>query len=194
MPDTIKLHGDIAIDTEAMGLHNIRDRLCVVQLTDGKDDIHVVHFPTPQYECPNLKALLLDKQKQKIMHFARFDIAILQHYLQIDISNIFCTKIASRLTRTYTEYHGLKDICSELLGVKISKQQQSSDWGGECLTPEQIEYAAADVAHLHRLRDKLTIMLKREDRLNLAKSCFDFLPTRAKLDIAGWEYLDIFAH
>jgi len=178
-----------------MGLQTKRDRLCVVQLTDGHGDIHVVHFPKPIYgNSPNLVAMLSDAKIIKIMHFARFDVAILQHYLQIRIAGVFCTKIASRLSRTYTEYHGLKDICSELLGVKLSKQQQSSDWGAETLTQEQIEYAASDVAHLHQLRDKLIIMLQREDRISLAQACFDFLPTRARLDTEGWSEQDIFAH
>lgn len=182
------------MDTEAMGLSTKRDRLCVVQLTDGSGDIHVVHFPEPKYECPNLRALFVDASITKIMHFARFDVAILQYYLQIELSNIFCTKIASRLSRTYTEYHGLKDLCVELLGVKLSKQQQSSDWGAASLTQEQVDYAASDVAHLHQLKEKLIVMLRRENREALAQECFAFLPARAKLDVEGWAEQDIFAH
>jgi ribonuclease D len=184
----------LAIDTEAMGLNIRRDRLCMVQITDGCGDIHLVHFPEGKYDCPNLKAVLVDKKNLHIMHFARFDVAILQHYLEIDMQNIFCTKIASRLCRTYTEYHGLKDLCSDLLGVKISKQQQSSNWGKPDLTQEQIEYAAADVLYLHQLYDKLCLMLQVESRLKYAKACFEFIPTRAKLDCAGWLDQDIFAH
>lgn len=193
LPNEVKLHGDIAIDTEAMGLNIKRDRLCVVQLSDGNGDIHLVHFPKPIYNSPNLASILEDKNRVKIMHFARFDLAILQYYLQIDMDNIFCTKIASRLSRTYTDYHGLKDLCHELLEVKISKQQQTSDWGAENLSKDQQSYAASDVAYLHRLRNKLVEMLQREGRLEIAYSCFNFLKTRTNLDISGWEY-DIFAH
>lgn len=188
------LKGDIAIDTEAMGLNITRDRLCVVQLTDGNGDIHVVHFPKADYNSPNLKSYLIDEKTCKIMHFARFDVAIMQHYFNIEIKNIFCTKISSRLVRTYTEYHGLKDLCSELLGVKLSKQQQSSDWGQDELSSEQIEYAASDVAHLHELRDKFVFLLNREARMDLAQACFDFLPIRARLDVQGWAETDIFRH
>lgn len=194
MPDGIVLKGDIAIDTEAMGLNITRDRLCVVQLTDGNGDIYVVHFPKAEYHSPNLKSYLVDEKICKIMHFARFDVSIMQHYFNIEIKNIFCTKISSRLVRTYTEYHGLKDLCSELLGVKLSKQQQSSDWGQDELSSEQIEYAASDVAHLHELRDKFVSLLNREARMDLAQACFDFLPIRAKLDVKGWAEFDIFRH
>lgn len=190
----MKLNGDIAIDTEAMGLNVPRDRLCVVQITDGKGDIHVVHFPTPKYNSTNIKSYLIDENICKIMHFARFDVAIMQHYFDIEMKNIFCTKISSRLVRTYTEYHGLKDLCLELLGVKLSKQQQSSDWGQEVLSTDQIEYAASDVAHLHELRDRLVFLLNRERRMDLAQACFDFLAVRAKLDVQGWAELDIFRH
>lgn len=177
-----------------MGLNNHRDRLCVVQISCGDGNAHIVHFPTPKYDCPNLKALLSDSNRCKIFHFARFDVAIIQHYLGLQLSNIYCTKIASRLCRTYTDMHGLKDLCEELLKVKISKQQQTSDWGSETLTPEQQNYAASDVLHLHGLREKLNIMLKRENRQEIAQKCFEFLPYRAQLDLLGWPEFDIFQH
>jgi ribonuclease D len=194
LPDSVKLEGDLAIDTEAMGLNNLRDRLCVIQISDGKGDAHVVHFPRPEFKCVNLRKLLLDPKRTKIFHFARFDVAILQHYFAIELSNIFCTKIASRITRTYTDQHGLKDICQELLDIRISKQQQTSDWGAEELSKDQIAYAASDVLHLHALRDKLNQMLRREGREELARKCFEFIPTRAKLDTSGWLDVDIFQH
>lgn len=194
MPDSVNLEGDIAVDTEAMGLNNLRDRLCVVQISDGKGDAHIVHFPRPQFKCVNLRKVLTDPKRAKIFHFARFDVAILQHYLSIELSNIYCTKIASRLTRTFTDMHGLKDLCQELLEIKINKQQQTSDWGAPDLSKEQIAYAASDVLHLHALRDKLNQMLRREGRENLARACFEFLPTRATLDTAGWLDVDIFQH
>jgi len=177
-----------------MGLNNHRDRLCVVQLSDGNGDAHIVHFPEQKFDCPNLRKILFDDKRCKIFHFGRFDIAILQHYLQQDMTNIFCTKIASRLIRTYTDHHGLKDLCNDLVGVKISKQQQTSDWGSEKLSHAQIEYAASDVLYLHQLREKLTKLLEREDRVSVATDCFSFLPTRAKLDIMGWIDFDIFQH
>lgn len=186
--------GDLAIDTEAMGLNNHRDRLCVVQLSNGNGDCHIVHFPERVYNCPNLIKLLADQTTQKIFHFARFDVAIIQHYLGVKIENIFCTKIASRLCRTYTDSHGLKDLCSEILNLKLNKQQQSSDWGAAELKAEQIEYAAQDVLHLHKLRDHLSLMLQREGRLDLAQACFRFLSHRAELDLQGWVDFDIFAH
>lgn len=188
------LHGDIAIDTEAMGLQFHRDRLCTVQFCDAKKQSFIVQFENGKYDAPNLAKLLLDKDRVKIFHFARFDIAIIKHYLNIDIKEIFCTKIASRLVRTYSESHGLKELCKELLGIQISKQQQSSDWGIETFSKEQQEYAINDVIHLHQLRDILTGMLKRENRLDIAKQLFEFLPIRAKLDIMGWSEVDIFAH
>ncbi len=190
----MKLVGDLAIDTEAMGLNNHRDRLCVVQISDGNGDAHVIHFPTVKFEAPNLKALLQDEKRVKIFHYARFDVAILMHYLKVDLNNIYCTKIASRLSRTFTDQHGLKDICHDLLNVKISKQQQTTDWGAEELTKDQIAYAASDVLHLHELRNKLSPMLKREGRMELAQKCFDFIPSRAKLDLLGWVDFDIFQH
>jgi ribonuclease D len=177
-----------------MGLNNKRDRLCVVQLSDGNGDAHLVQLSAGQYDAPNLKALLSDPARAKIFHFARFDLSIMRHYLGIRLSNVYCTRTASRLARTYTDRHGYKDICKELLGVDISKQQQSSDWGADTLSPEQIEYAASDVLHLHRLRDKLNVMLAREGRTELLQAACDFLPFRAELDLAGWEEQDIFAH
>jgi ribonuclease D len=177
-----------------MGLNNRRDRLCVVQFSDGQGDAHLVHFTRGEYDAPNLKALLADKNRVKLFHFARFDVAILQAYLGILVQPIYCTKIASRLARTFTDRHGYKDICKEVLGVDISKQQQSSDWGADTLNPEQQAYAASDVMHLHALREKLNAMLVREERMQLAQAAFSFLPARAMLDLAGWEEVDIFAH
>ena len=188
------LNGDIAVDTEAMGLNNKRDRLCVVQLSDGNGDAHLVQFTSDKYEATNLKKLLTDKSRTKIFHFARFDLSIMQQYLGIKLSNIYCTRTASRLVRTYSDKHGYKEICKELLGVEVSKQQQSSYWGAKILTQEQIDYAASDVLHLHKLKAKLDEMLMRENRVELAKEIFDFLPHRAELDLAGWENEDIFAH
>lgn len=186
--------GDLAIDTEAMGLYNLRDRLCVVQLSNGDGNAHLVQFERGAYDAPNLKQLLSNPETVKIFHFARFDVAIIKHYLGVDISPIFCTKIASKLVRTYTDAHGLKELCRELLGVNISKQQQSSDWGDSVLSKEQQSYAASDVLHLHKLREKLIAMLEREGRLHLAQQCYDFLPTRTALDLAGWPDVDIFHH
>jgi ribonuclease D len=194
LPGDLNLQGDLAIDTEAMGLNNLRDRLCVVQISDGNGDAHVVHFPEAKFACPNLKRLLADRKRVKLFHFARFDVAIIQHYLGVDLENIYCTKIASKLCRTYTDKHGLRDLCSELVNVKISKQEQSSDWGADELRQEQIDYAASDVLYLHALRDVLDSMLKREGRYELAYECFNFLPTRAKLDLLGWPEHDIFSH
>jgi ribonuclease D len=194
LPASVKFNGDLAVDTEAMGLNNLRDRLCLVQISDGKGDEHLVQIALGQKKAPNLTKLLADPKRVKIFHFARFDLAIMYHYLGVMAAPVYCTKIASRLTRTYTDRHGFKDICRELLGQEVSKQQQSSDWGADTLTPEQQEYAASDVRHLHRLRDKLDMMLAREDRTELAKECFNFLPTRARLDLEGWPEQDIFAH
>ncbi len=190
----MNLKGDVAIDTEAMGLDNLRDRLCVVQISDGNGDAHVIHFPQMEFSCPNLRKIIMDNTRQKIFHFARFDVAIIQHYLQIDLSNIYCTKIASRLVRTYTDTHGLKDLCSELLDIKLNKQQRTSDWGAGELSKEQVAYAASDVLYLHELRNRLNHMLKREGREELAKKCFEFIPTRSKLDVMGWNEFDIFQH
>ncbi len=177
-----------------MGLNNLRDRLCLVQLSDGNGDEHLVQFLPGQYNAPNLCKLLTDPTRVKLFHFGRFDIAIMQHYLGVTTAPIYCTKIASRLTRTFTDRHGFKDLCRDLLGQDVSKQQQTSDWGQPTLTPEQQEYAASDVRHLHKLREKLDVMLAREHRTEIAAECFKFLPTRAKLDLAGWPEIDIFAH
>jgi len=190
----VSLKGDLAVDTEAMGLNNKRDRLCVVQISDGQGDAHLVQFAPGEYEAPNLKALLADAKRTKIFHFARFDLAIMRHYLSLQVAPVYCTRTASRLVRTYTDKHGYKDICRELLGIDVSKQQQSSDWGADALAQEQIDYAASDVLHLHKLRAKLDVMIDREGRRELADACFDFLPHRAELDLAGWENEDIFAH
>lgn len=190
----MKFDGDLAVDTEAMGLNNLRDRLCLVQISDGKGDEHLVQFAPGEFNAPNLKKLLTDPKRVKIFHFARFDVAIMKHYLGVVTAPVYCTKIASRLSRTYTDRHGFKDICRELLGTEVSKQQQSSDWGQANLTPEQQEYAASDVRHLHALRAKLDVMLEREGRTALAKQCFTFLPARAELDLVGWPEFDIFAH
>lgn len=186
--------GDIAVDTEAMGLLNNRDRLCVVQLSDGKGDEHLVTFERNGYDAPNLKKLLSDTSRTKLFHFARFDVAIIRAYLGVLCQPIYCTKIASKLARTYTDRHGYKEICRELLGEEISKQQQSSDWGAPELTEAQQEYAASDVRHLHNLREKLNAMLVREGRTELATAAMNFLPARAMLDLSGWNEVDIFSH
>jgi len=185
----------LAVDTETMGLITHRDRLCVVQISDGTGDEHLVRFgPGSAYDAPNLKAILADPSRHKIYHFARFDLAAIHYYLGVMAGPVFCTKIASKLTRTYTDRHGLKNLVEELLGESISKQQQSSDWGGPVLSDPQRDYAASDVRYLHRLRDELTVRLEREGRTAMAQACFDFLPTRALLDIAGWAENDIFSH
>ncbi len=194
LPAELVLKGDLAVDTEAMGLNNHRDRLCVVQISDGGGDAHLVQFAKGEYKAPNLLKLLGDESRVKIFHFARFDLAIIEHYLGLRLKNIFCTKLAAKLCRTFTERNGYKDLCKELIGVEISKQQQSSDWGAAVLSEDQKNYAAADVLHLHRLRDALEVLLKREDRRELAQHCFDFLPIRAKLDLEGWPEIDVFAH
>jgi ribonuclease D len=185
----------IAVDTETMGLITPRDRLCLVQLSDGGPDEHLVRFgPGSDYAAPNLKALLADPAREKLYHFARFDLAAIKHYLGVTAGPVYCTKTASRLVRTYTDRHGLKELVRELLGQDISKQQQSSDWGGPELSDAQKDYAASDVRYLHRLRDELDRRLVREKRAELAQACFDFLPWRAELDLAGWPEIDIFAH
>ncbi|MGX6960881.1 MAG: ribonuclease D [Rickettsia endosymbiont of Pentastiridius leporinus] len=194
LPNDFELEGDLAIDTETMGLNLLRDKLCLLQFSNGNGDAHLVHFTNQDYNAFNLKALLTDKTRCKIFHFARFDLAAIKKYLGINLENIFCTKISSKLVRTYTESHGLKDLCRELLGVNISKQQQSSYWGAENLLPEQKEYAAKDVLYLHQLREILQKMLIRENRLEFAQECFKFLPTRANLDLIGWNDIDIFMH
>jgi ribonuclease D len=187
--------GALAVDTETMGLVTHRDRLCVVQISDGSGDEHLVRFGVgSEYEAPNLTALLADESRVKLYHYARFDLAALQYYLGVMAAPVFCTKIASKLVRTYTDRHGLKNLTKELLDADMSKQQQSSDWGGPVLSEDQREYAASDVRFLHRLREELTMRLERENRMHLAQACFDFLPTRALLDIAGWPEHDIFSH
>ena len=184
----------VAVDSETMGLGLGRDPLCVVQLSDGKGDAHLVQLDRATYDAPNLKRVLTDPNILKIFHFGRFDIAMFHLHLGVMTAPVYCTKIASKLARTYTDRHGLKDVSKELLGVDMSKAQQSSDWGAAKLSDEQIAYAASDVLHLHALRDKLDAMLAREGRDGLARACFDFLPHRALLDVRGWEEVDIFAH
>ena len=184
----------VAIDTETLGLNPLRDRLCVVQLSGGDGTADVVQIMPGQSEAPNLAALLADASVTKLFHFARFDLASLYHAFGVMPEPVYCTKIASRLTRTYTERHGLKDLLKELLGIDVSKQQQSSDWGAETLSEAQLAYAASDVLHLHALKAKLDVLLAREDRMELAQACFRFLPARAKLDLAGWPEVDILAH
>lgn len=184
----------VAVDSETLGLNPHRDRLCVVQLSPGDGSADVVQIARGQTEAPNLAALMTDVSKPKIFHFARFDVAVLRHYLNIEVQPVWCTKIASKLVRTYTDRHGLKDITRELLGVELSKQQQSSDWAAETLSDAQLSYAASDVLYLHALKEKLEFMLDREERMHIAKACFEFLPTRAELDLKGWEENDIFAH
>jgi len=194
LPDNFDLEGDLAIDTETMGLKLHRDRLCLLQISNGDGNAYLVNFVNKNYSAPNLKKLLLDKTRCKIFHFARFDLASIKHYLQIDLENIFCTKIASKLVRTYTDAHSLKELCRELVGVTISKQQQSSHWGSDELSQEQKVYAAKDVLYLHKIKAKLEQMLREENRLDLAIKIFDFLPIRANLDLIGWDEIDIFSH
>ncbi|MXO65814.1 ribonuclease D [Altericroceibacterium endophyticum] len=187
--------GPLAVDTETMGLITRRDRLCLLQISDGSGDEHLVRFaPDSDYAAPNLKAVLADPERVKLYHFARFDLAAIEYYLGVTAAPVFCTKIASKLVRTYTDRHGLKNLVNELLGAEISKQQQSSDWGAPDISDAQRDYAASDVRFLHRMKDILVERLKREGRLEMAQACFDFLPTRARLDIAGWEDKDIFSH
>ena len=190
--------GDVlAVDCETMGLNPLRDRLCLIQLAAGDGVCHLVQFrkgAEVPYGAPRLKALLADAQVTKLFHFARFDLAVIHHFLGVDCAPVYCTKIASRLTRTFTDRHSLKDLCREMLGIELSKQQQTSDWGKDELTPEQLDYAAADVLHLHALKERLDEMLAREGRTQLAEACFRFLPHRAALDLAGWACEDIFAH
>jgi ribonuclease D len=195
LPEGVLAPGPVAIDTETMGLITPRDRLCVVQISDGRGDEHLVRFgPGSSYAAPNLKSIVTDPDRLKIFHFGRFDIAALQHYLGAFSGPVYCTKIASLLVRTYTDRHGLKELVREMLGLEISKQQQSSDWGAPELSDAQKDYAASDVRYLHQLREKLDQRLEREGRTALAKACFDFLPHRAALDLAGWPEIDIFAH
>ncbi len=195
LPDLSNHNVDaVAIDTETLGLKPHRDRLCVVQLSPGDGTADVVQIDAGQKKAPNLVALLKNRKITKLFHYARFDLAVLYHSFGVMPEPVFCSKIASRLTRTYTDRHGLKDLCNELLGVSLSKAQQSSDWAAEELSPEQLEYAASDVLYLHQLREKLIVRLEREKRTREAEACFRFLPTRAKLDLMGWEEADIFAH
>ncbi|WP_094649265.1 ribonuclease D [Rickettsia endosymbiont of Culicoides newsteadi] len=194
IPENFNIDGDLAIDTETMGLKVHRDRLCLLQMSNGDGDAYLVNFIDKNYAAPNLKKLLLDKNRCKIFHYARFDLAAIKKYLEIDLENIFCTKISSKLVRTYTDSHGLKDLCRELISVQISKQQQSSYWGRNELTEEQKEYAAKDVLYLHQLRSILQDRLLAENRLDLAKQIFKFLPIRANLDLIGWNDIDIFMH
>ncbi len=195
LPAGVLADGPVAVDTETMGLITHRDRLCVVQISDGNGDEHLVRFaPGSDYAAPNLKAVLADPNRLKLYHYARFDLAAIQHYLGVMAAPVFCTKIASKLVRTYTDRHGLKNLANELLGAEISKQQQSSDWGGPELSEAQREYAASDVRFLHAMREELIKRLEREGRMEIAQACFDFLPTRALLDMAGWAESDIFSH
>lgn len=194
LPEGLLFGDSVAIDTEAMGLNPHRDRLCLVQLSRGDGDAHLVQFAPGCYEAPNLKRLLADPAVTKLFHFARFDIAMLYHYLGVMARPLYCTKTASRLVRTFTDRHGLRDLCKDLLGVELKKEQQSSDWGAPSLSEEQLRYAVSDVLYLHALRVRLDTMLAREGRTELARSCFDFLPARALLDLEGWPEQDIFAH
>jgi ribonuclease D len=199
LPDGLVFDASVAVDTETMGLNPHRDRLCLVQLSAGDGQAHLVQLVPVAlgghgYDCPNLKRLLADPAVAKLMHFARFDVAVLQHFLGITVAPVKCTKIAARLVRTFTDRHGLKDLCKELLGVELSKQQQTSDWGAVTLTAEQLTYAASDVLHLHALWARLEALLVRESRLDLAEACFAFLPARARLDLLGYEDPDIFHH
>ena len=195
LPEGVLAPGAVAVDTETMGLHPGRDRLCLVQISDGGGDEHLVRFgPKSDFAAPSLKAVLADPARVKLYHFARFDLASIEAYLGVVAAPVFCTKIASRLVRTYTDRHGLKDLVRELCGVEVSKQQQSSDWGGPVLSDGQKEYAASDVRYLHRMKTELDIRLAREGRTAIAQACFDFLPHRSKLDLIGWPEADIFAH
>lgn len=194
LPDDLDLGPVVAVDSETMGLRFRRDPLCVVQLSSGNGDAHVVRLNRPVYDCPNLKRVLADPQVLKLFHFGRFDIGMFQLHLGVDTAPVYCTKIASKLARTYTDRHGLKDVVRECAGVELSKAQQSSDWGSPVLTQAQLDYAASDVLYLHAVKARLDEMLEREGRTELARKCFDFLPTRAALDLAGWDEQDIFAH
>jgi len=194
LPDVLNLGLEIAIDTETMGLNVNRDRLCLIQISDGNGDAHLVQFEQNTYTAPNLKKLLSNEKVLKIFHFARFDWAVISRYLDVDLKNVYCTKIASKLVRTYTDAHGLKSLCDELLSVEISKKQQSSYWGNSEITKQQIDYAASDVLHLHKIKIKLDDMLKKEGRFEDFQKCIEFLPTRAKLDLQGFSSVDIFSH
>jgi ribonuclease D len=194
LPDGLDLGPIVAIDTETMGLNPFRDRLCLAQLSSGDGTCHFVQFDGKDYSAPNLKKLLTDRNSTKLFHYARFDVAVFRRYLGVVTSPIYCTKIASKLVRTYTDKHGLKELVRELLSVELSKEQQSSDWGAPELSEKQLAYAANDVAYLHKLREALDVMLAREGRTGMANACFQFLPVRAELDLAGWGDSDIFSH
>jgi ribonuclease D len=194
LPESVTFKGPVAVDSETMGLSLVRDPLCLVQLSDGAGEAHLVQLDRSNYNAPNLKRVLSDQSVLKLFHFARFDIAMFMRDLGLICAPLYCTRTASRLVRTYTDRHGLKELVKELLGRDISKEQQSSDWGAAELTDAQLAYAASDVLHLHALKEKLDVMLAREGRVEIAQSCFDFLPTRAALDLAGWDEQDIFAH
>ena len=194
LPAGLSLGPVVAEDTESMGLNLHRDRLCLVQLSAGDRTCHMVRFRARSYDAPNLVRLLADPEVEKLFHYARFDLAALRRFLGVTCRSVYCTKVASKLARTYTDRHGLKDLCQELLGLELSKQMQSSDWGAERLSEPQLAYAANDVLHLHRLRERLDAMLAREGRLELASACFQFLPHRVELDLAGWAETDIFAY
>lgn len=194
LPDLSRYHGAVAVDTETMGLHTHRDRLCVVQLSPGDGSADVVRIALGQKAAPNIQRLMADPDIVKIFHFARFDLAAIYHWLGVMPGPVWCTKIASKLTRTYTDRHGLKDLARDLAGVEISKQQQSSDWGADTLSEAQIAYAASDVLYLHQIKDKLALLLEREGRTEIAEACFRFLPVKARLDLIGWAESDIFDH
>ena len=194
LPEGLSFSGAIAVDTETLGLKPSRDRLCLVQLSAGDGEVHIVQLDGENYDAPNLKAVLGDRSLVKIFHYARFDLAVIAQYLNVHAAPLWCTKIASKLTRTYTDRHGLKDLCRELLSVDLSKAQQSSDWGAPELSDAQLNYAASDVLHLHALKEKLETMLDREGRRPMAEACFEFVLVRAAMDLAGWDDLDIFSH
>lgn len=194
LPTDVSFGACVAVDSETMGLNPHRDRLCVVQLSSGDGNAHLVRFKQGDYSAPNLKKLMTDPNVVKIFHFARFDVAVMKHYLGIDTTPIYCTKIASKLVRTYTDRHGLKDLCAELAGVTLDKQQQSSDWGADDISDAQQHYAASDVLYLHTLKKKLDMMLAREGRTDMAEAAFAFLATRADMDLTGFEAVDIFSH
>lgn len=194
LPGDLTFQGSIAVDTETLGLKTLRDKLCLVQLSAGDGTAHIVRLDRESYDAPNLKKVLGDRELVKIFHYARFDVAVIAHYLGVHCAPLWCTKIASKLARTYTDRHGLKDLCRELLDIDMSKQQQSSDWGAGELSDAQLQYAAADVLHLHQLQLRLSDILEREGRLDMATACFDFVLVRAAMDIAGWEDMDVFAH
>lgn len=194
LPANIDFGDSVAVDTETMGLNPARDRLCLVQLSAGDGKAHLVQLAQGEYDAPNLKALFSNPDVTKIFHFARFDVAVIKQYLGVECTPVYCTKIASKLCRTFTDRHGLRDVCKDLLNVDLNKQQQSSDWGADKLTKDQMAYAASDVLHLHALREKLDEMIAREGRTEMAQSCFDFIATRADLDLGGWAECDIFQH